>query len=458
MFLELVLLLRLWMLPVAAHRPHQMFSLSLPEGREDLEKNVHKEEDEFTVTIRRNGKNRYGFLVDPGTGRIRMVTSGSPADMAGLKAGPHIIAVGARPYTYRALRKACSKNTCQVTVATSKFPSAMASAFRFLNLTAAFAGVLILLSLPCIIRQTGTCEPDAFAHPAILSIVSVSIIGCCGELGISLLDWPYANLARKIGGVAHCVGCLGLAGGCLANRQNPLLNVPLDKEQSEAFRHASLLALVLFLLRAVSTMSWAFWSWNESGGVLDTIYCFRYLPESILFCIFTSLMGQISIAASQGMADIAKALSHGTVDFLEQVHKPCSKLLEEVPPNLARCGLPLMVISLASMTDTVPFIHQQLMEMWSWPPARNFSSCCYLARAVSWLVAAVCPLTVSLGQLSSGLKRLEAELNEYRMRNPSQHLQVLAVEEMLAEARGTWRGLGGLVRKKGIKHQRSLHS
>ena len=55
MFLEAALLVGLWTLPVAAHRPQKMFSLSLPEGGEGLQQNAHEQEDEFTATMRKNG-------------------------------------------------------------------------------------------------------------------------------------------------------------------------------------------------------------------------------------------------------------------------------------------------------------------------------------------------------------------------------------------------------------------
>ena len=186
----------------------------------------------------------------------------------------------------------------------------------------------------------------------------------------------------------------------------------------------------------MSHIAYAFRQWNKGSSVLNEIYEFRYFPEGFLLVIFTSLMAQISIAACQGMAGITDSLSQRTEDFVKDVHKPCAWLLEEVPPKLNTCGMPMIVVSFAGMMATIFGFHRRCTLMWSEQSTRNLGSGCRLAGFVAWSALALCPLVVSLGQLSSGLKRLEAKLNEERMRDQSQHLQVQAVEEMLAEAMG----------------------
>lgn len=447
MFLEAALLVGLWTLPpVAAHRPQKMFSLSLPEGGEGLQQNAHEEEDEFTVTVRQNGFNAYGFHLDPGKGGIQMVFPGSLADIAGLKVGQHIIRVGTKPYTYGTLVTCIKTTSCQVTLAKSKFQRSIAPMFRFLIMTAGFVGALIALSLPWIIRQSVAGGLEAFGrfgHPLMLFMVAVALIGCCGNTGLNMLEWQYASVMSRIHSIENCVGCLGLAGGCLANRHNSLLNAPLHKEQAAALRRACLLALVPLLTYIASHTACAFLQWNKMGSDLNEIYELRYIPEGFLLVIFTSLMAQISIAACQGMADITERLSQRAEDFVKDVHKPCARLLEEVPPNLATCGVPMIVVSLAGMMDNIFDCHRRCALMWSEQSARDLESWCRLAGFVAWCALALCPLVVSLGQLSSGLKLLEAKLNDERMRDQSQHLQVQAVEEMLAEAMGYLGSRGG---------------
>ena len=158
-----------------------------------------------------------------------MVVPGSPADIAGLKVGQHIIRVGTKPYTYGTLA-ACFKTTsCQVTLAKSIFQRSIASTFRFLIMTAGFVGALIALSLPWIIRQSVAGGLEAFGRlgrPVMLFMVVVALIGSCGNTGLDMLEWQYASVVSRIHSIANCVGCLGLAGGCLANRHNSLLNAP----------------------------------------------------------------------------------------------------------------------------------------------------------------------------------------------------------------------------------------
>ena len=131
------------------------------------------------------------------------------------------------------------------------------------------------------------------------------------------------------------------------------------------------------------------------------------------------------------MLDVAKALPCKPDQFEEQIHKKCANVLHTCPHQLSTCGWPLLAVMVSSLGPLVG-TYSSVNCLLNLVAARTFfANWLHLSYKFSGVAATLWPLSgVSL--LSFAREALEINLNDTRKSDASSHLQVQAVETMLA--------------------------
>lgn len=167
--------------------------------------------------------------------------------------------------------------------------------------------------------------------------------------------------------------------------------------------------------------------------VVKILYALGDVPEFFQLMTLTFLVSRISASAHLLMLEVTVVLPCDASDFPKQVHAACSRVLRDTTPKLSTCGLPLVLVA-----------SRILMACFSWYGTVQLLAMSEVNRGFkdNWLMLflASCQLgaillAVVVGpiQLSSALTEIENKLNEERHRDGGMHLEVQAVEAMLAK-------------------------
>ncbi|CAK9021078.1 unnamed protein product [Durusdinium trenchii] len=386
-----------------------------------------------------------GWVVEPSSGKIVNVKQGTAAEVLGLQAGQHIINVQERQYTFAALAEARKKadefnQTLSITVMTpSRMEQAVAWVHYCMSMPSGFVGCLLTLSLPWMIYQSMSngLYSKASSRPVLFAILSSAIGHCLGRIARALLEWRSLTFGGMIQIAGDQTVYLGLALGCLAMGGNQFLNKPLPKDISTKLIHVEMVALPPFCVFALCRTAVSFLMNDLFSGdcnISKLIRGFSGIPDSSLVLIINLSVSCLCIAARQKMLEVTDTLPANGALFEGCIQKPCAKLVQEVPAQLSPWGLPIVLVSFPALLGGTFHFHKQWMKMLA--RESDFGSLlhwCSLFQHASWIAGGfllvACPLTI----LSSGLEEVETRLNEERMRTPSSHVEIKAVEAMFRE-------------------------
>ena len=306
-------------------------------------------------------------------------------------------------------------------------------------------GCLLLLGLPYIfyirlIRmdkdwQLDLCS-EVLSRPSILSI---TLVNALARAGFAMREWHYSDILAKMRAVAEVAFVSGLMTGLLLNARNDLLRTPLCSDVVIGFLRKTTWTALILCSTSVLCSSALAWLYHGPTGRLDmthvmkVLYALGDVPEFFQLMTLTFLVSRISASARQLMLEVTVVMPCDAKDFPKQVHAPCSRVLRDSTPKLSTCGLPLVLVA-----------SKILMACFSWYGMVQLLAVSEVNRGFkdNWLhlLLASCQLGAILlavvagpFQLSAALTDLENKLNEERHRDGGMHLEVQAVEAMLAK-------------------------
>ena len=429
MSVSTLLLLRL--LPLLAALRHEQKTLALTDTAEAEEKNVTTE---VAAGI------DWGF----GSGSIYWVRAGSEADKKGLKAGQHIVRVGAEQFSSEAFRTALQGQTAfklSVESPSSRVQS-LNLAITCLAMPAALLGCLLALTLPCLVyshlfmsSQGHLGEFSKQLSRPLLQVVLVAFT--CSWAGYTALEWPYMQSAfiEKLYLCTNLLSCTGLLLGLQLNRNHPSFSKQMDRSSAALLWKVQLVALTLCSIAAGERVVIAVCrctSWQLMVSHFGVI--FTYFTLLALIC----QMCRIGLAMKQKMVEVQNGMPCSQSNFFECVHKPCADFLQSSRYQLATCGWPLLLSSPFLMTTGLEF-YQAFLYLCQRPQyAENWLWCFKHAAQLVFFAFAIALLPFLL---SSALKEFKSVLNEERQSNGALHEQIEAVETMI-ERQNQGQGFG----------------
>ena len=421
-----LLLFRL--LPLLAALRHEQKTLTLTDTTDTDHENV-------TIEV---GEGDSGIQWNFASGKIYLVTAGSQADTAGLKAGQHVVRVGTEPFSSGAFREALQGQTAfRVSV---ESPSSTAQNVEFVivctAMPAAVLSCLLALTLPYLVYShlfmSSQGHVDEFSKQLSRTLPQIVLAALtCSWAAFAALDWPYMQsaLIEKLYMCAYLLSCTGLLLGLHLNRNHPAFSQQMDGSRAALLWKVQLVALTLcsvvvlfpFAHVLVSFISRQI-SWESIMFILaGTLQYFSLLA-------FTSQMCQIGWAIKQQMVDVQNGLPCSEAKFFECVHKPCAELLQSSRYQLATCGWPLLLLFPFLITTGLMF-YQAFRYLCIWPQKLyNWIWCFQYATRLGVFAFAIALLPLLL---SSALKEFKSVLNEERQSNGALHEQIEAVEAMI---------------------------
>eukprot|EP00434_Breviolum_minutum_P021692 symbB.v1.2.019147.t1/scaffold1555.1/size186957/1 len=376
------------------------------------------------------------------SGEITYVGVGSQAAQLGLRAGEYITKIGDKPFNYARMVRTMKLSTSnsvsfQITVEPPSWLAVKAKqVFLALSILPGFVGGLLVLALPWMLfsvhRFGWTCSVvnRILSHPVMLALI---VTQAAAKTGVAVANGINTDflLAGEFCGKVMCSA--GAILGCVFNFGNPLVKIPLNRENEESLRkiHAAAWAIC-----SMNVLSLTIMSCLESGHIdisngQQLLFEVADVLPSFLMVAFTCLVSHISMAASQQMLDLAKTLPCKPDQFEEQIHKKCANILRTCPHQLSTCGWPLVAVIFGSMGPLVG-MYAIVNTLLKWVAARTyFTNWLNFSYEFSGVAAALWPLS-GVYLLSFAHEALAINLNDTRESDASSHLQVQAVEAMLA--------------------------
>ena len=434
MFCAALLLLQL--LSVMALRPSQL--VTEVKVDEVPPKTLRK-----ILTIKPGG--RIGVHFDIHSGILRKVWHGSQAEKLGLEPGDRIAQINGEAFAWALWEKAYMKRSessvsFEITVLSmSETQRKVLRVLWYVSAAAGIIGLFLVLSIPWMIHLSSGLDDrgKAFSnHPVFLFMVTISVASVVGKLLERVVEGFYSGWGQKIFPAGRVTLLLAVTGGCFANRRNPLLSSPLSKDLAALCQKRGMVALVLWFASALFEASAATSEsgpWSDRWDPLDFFYDLSDILDMFLLLIFALLSLRISVAARQEMDRVTQALPCDKAEFVDRVHKPCSDLMQDVPPKLLSCGLPLLLLSICLVLKVLEvyarFVGAVKQLSWKMPFGYEFCASACELLATLWAVA------LPLAQLSSALRHLKMALSQARQDDPALHLEVQSVKTMLKKAR-----------------------
>ena len=383
------------------------------------------------------------------SGEIVRVRPGSQAAEQGLRVGEYITRVGDKPFNSARMFRAVQLSTLtsvsfQVTVERPSTLAIKAKQICFaLSLFPGFIGGLLVLALPWMLFSVqrfgwkSSMVNRILSHPVMLALVVTQAAAKTGVAVINGINTDFL-IAVEFGGSVICSA--GVILGCLFNSGNLLVKILLNRENEESLRKIHGVAWAICSMNVLSLTIFACWSHNpislESGHIeiskgKQLLVELADVLSSFLMVTFTCLVSHISMAASQQMLDVVKTLPCKPDQFEEQIHKKCANILHTCPHQLSTCGWPLVAVTFGSMGFLVG-TYSSVNILLNLVAARTlFTNWLSLSYQFSRAAAALWPLS-GVYLLSFAHEALEINLNDTRKSDASSHLQVQAVETMLA--------------------------
>lgn len=382
------------------------------------------------------------------SGEIVQVRLGSQAAQQGLRVGEYITKIGDKPFNHARMVRTVKLSTLtsvsfQVTV---ESPSTLAikakEVFLALSLFPGFVGGLLVLALPWMLfsvqRFGWKCSVvnRILSHPVMLALMVTQAAAQTGVAVINGINTDFL-VAVEVGGSVICSA--GVILGFLFNSGNLLVKVPLNRENEESLQKIHGVAWAICSINVLSLTIHVCWGHNpisfQSGHIeiskgQQLLFELADVLSSFLMVAFTCLVSHISMAASQQMLDVAKTLPCKPDQFEEQIHKKCANVLHTCPHQLSTCGWPLLAVMVSSLGPLVG-TYTSVNVLLNMVAARTFPNSLKLSSQLSGAAAALWPLS-GVYLLSFAHEALEINLNDTRKSDASSHLQVQAVETMLA--------------------------
>eukprot|EP00913_Durusdinium_trenchii_P000249 g226.t1 len=423
-----------------------------PSGDEELEaagRSRSNADNSHTGSL--EGRREHGEPLDAhGAAGARRVWRGAPGAAVGLQAGMHIVKVGKEVYSFAALYEDIKKaqeldQTYEITVVVpSNAEERAAWVLYCMSMPAGLLGGLLTLSLPWLAYKTMSKGLDlnskAFTWPVLFAFVGCAIGHCLGRAGRVLLEWSFVTYGGKMLQVGEVIVVLGVCWGCFAVCGNSLLSTPLSKAMCAMSRRMQMVALVPLCMFSLCRIADGLLMMDRptSFDFVDVLPLQLGLAEVQIdaqYLMLTLLASRICIAAYQRMIEVAAVLPvPDSAPFRDSVHKPCAKLLQEIPPNLSPFGLPAMLMSSAGILSITIIAYNRVVQMLSYSAEFWWlNNWIRLLGHACWFTSISLSVASPLSILSSALEELESGLNEQRQQDPSRHLEVEAVEAMLAK-------------------------
>lgn len=432
---------------MAAYRPAKDRALPNPEDLSHLKSEEGRVGHMKNITL---PAGYIGWVVEPSSSLIAKVWRGAPGAAVGLQAGMHIVKVGKEVYSFAALYEDIKKaqeldQTYEITVVVpSNAEERAAWVLYCMSMPAGLLGGLLTLSLPWLAYKTMSKGLDlnskAFTWPVLFAFVGCAIGHCLGRAGRVLLEWSFVTYGGKMLQVGEVIVVLGVCWGCFAVCGNSLLSTPLSKAMCAMSRRMQMVALVPLCMFSLCRIADGLLMMDRptSFDFVDVLPLQLGLAEVQIdaqYLMLTLLASRICIAAYQRMIEVAAVLPvPDSAPFRDSVHKPCAKLLQEIPPNLLPFGLPAMLMSSAGILSITIIAYNRVVQMLSYSAEFWWlNNWIRLLGHACWFTSISLSVASPLSILSSALEELESGLNEQRQQDPSRHLEVEAVEAMLAK-------------------------
>ena len=192
---------------VAAHRPARVVQAVVAEAPTSKVNRQTSAKEEI-VTLQPGPK---GIEMDANTGKLLKVFPDTQAERLGLKAGQHIVQVGAQQYSQAAWRKAveASKPFNITADSPTELEERVESGLWCMALPSGLLGCLLMLGLPYIFYnrlismdkdwKLDLCS-EVLCRPSILSI---TLVNASARAGFALREWYYSDILAKMRAVAE---------------------------------------------------------------------------------------------------------------------------------------------------------------------------------------------------------------------------------------------------------------
>ena len=413
---------------------------------EDVGENLRTTELSPHIATFQPGKLGMGFR---SSGEITVVGPGLQAAQQGLRAGQYITRIGDKPFTiarmYRAMRLSRSTSVAfQVTVEPPSWLAVKAKqVFLGLSILPGFVGCLLVLALPWMLFSlqrfgwNSSMVNRILSHPVMLALV---VTQAAARAGVALINGINTDFLVAVEFSGHVMCSAGVILGYVFTSGNPLVKIPLNKENEESLRKIHAVAWTICSMNVLPHIIIFGWLYSpiSSSGHIDISKGQQLLFEvadvlsSFLTAGFCCLVSHISMAASQEMLDLANTLPCKPDQFEEQIHKKCASILRKCTHQLSTCGWPLVAMMIGS-TGPLVGTYSSLNGLVKVEAARAvLLNWLLFLKRLSSFAANLWPLS-GVYLLSFASEALEINLNETRQSDASSHLQVQAVEAMLAK-------------------------
>ncbi|CAK0860931.1 unnamed protein product [Prorocentrum cordatum] len=387
-----------------------------------------------------------GLRYNEHTGQVIWVKKGGIAEQVGIQRGDTVVKVNGSPYSEGALHEARAKaKPYELVVWRQSLTERIAGWTQCLSDTAICTYVVLRLMHARFFvtgTQGGNLVLACMASSPVLILVLLSscarvIFLCTALMSLNVLPVCYLSLCISFK-FSLVVGAYRLCNGPLAQMiPSEVARTRTDSLERVFFR----ISLVYWFIRVVSAIRLYTLSGRQLGRVfLACSFGEQGEPQQLSqwFYLYGLVWGyaRVTEACSGRLHQVSEALPCDGEVFDEKVRKPIIEIVSDLCPALSYAGMPILLMCAGLVRNSLE-VMPLLVKMMS--GVAFFGNGVGTARVVFDAIIIAVVLTEAPFGISSAQEELTSKLAEARTRDPSLHVQIAAVETMLAQ---TNRGQG----------------
>ncbi|CAE7425048.1 unnamed protein product [Symbiodinium natans] len=435
--------LLLWLLCVGAHRDSQGV-LAPATSVSQIDQDVRIPDKARLVQL---PAGILGISLDSGSGIFRGVQPNMPGEKAGLKRGDQIIEVDGQAYRAGVFWTKHGTNQ-PMTIMVREAPEMAKLLERIrcsLALPACALGCILILASPwCLYSRYDkglAWQLDSARRSCSWPFVAAVLAFACARTFSAWQDIGHMDFLTSMLALSEVVRSLCLVTGTLSNMNNPSFSLQLLGTVSSAQQKMDLAAWTLFVTGALCScidaviVIWKYLprrpeAWGL-GDFSDSVLILGRVPETFMLLALCSMASYTSAASRQRMLEVQERMPCQASDLAEEVHKPCGKVLRDAEVALSSLGWPLALLASTALPTAIQS-YSKVRALYTNASLRLLpGNWVFIFYHAVLATASLLPAAFCLQHLSSAIHDFEGALNRERLRDPSLHGQLQAMETAL---------------------------
>jgi len=301
---------------------------------------------------------------DPGiqfdeTGYLFGVVSGSQAEEAGLEVGEQLVAVNGKSFKFGAVLRLSSGDVpYKLTVVPRSARATMLDkTILVLIAPASLMGFLLLFGMIPFCRSHQSMGSEWKEDLLARFVSGPAAMVCtgslaCGVVAETLLDANGISIACDVTYAIYCFAtmrCLVCILAC------PLLASELPESALARWRSENkgvwLIVTIVVLVPVIQLGVHCVQSANPLRVLRHSSYVFPNVLMDMILLEVLSLLSRLLGIVEHRIHQIQNVLPCKAADFLQQVHTPCAQLVNDIGPQLAPLGVPLLCIAINLLSE-----------------------------------------------------------------------------------------------------------